>query len=108
MVDDDEDAARLLADLLARVGHQTEVASRAGEALALARTFLPEFAVLDLGLPEIDGLELGRRLQRHDRALRLIAVSGYGGSHDRTLTAEAGFLAHLVKPVHVDEVLELL
>lgn len=108
VVDDNEDAARLLAELLAALGQETRVAHRASEALAVARQFAPEVALLDLGLPETDGFELARQLRSLDRRLRLIAVTGYGDPDNRKLSSEAGFEAHLVKPVQAGDVIKLL
>jgi PAS domain S-box-containing protein len=101
IVDDNTDAAELLAVLLERLGNTTRVAYDAMSALRMLDDFEPELAVLDIGLPEIDGYELARRLRARVAGARLIALSGYGQQADRDRSASAGFDAHLVKPVAV-------
>ena len=110
IVDDNRDAAALLADSLRALGHTIEVAHDGPSALAVAAAFQPTVALLDLGLPVMDGFELGERL-RADESLRgvvLIAVTGYAQEADRQRTAAAGFSAHMVKPVDVIQVDALL
>jgi len=104
IVDDNEDAADLLAEWLAEAGHATRVAYDAPSALKLAGEFNPEIALLDIGLPVMDGYELARRLreQKND-GLRLIAITGYGQASDRDHALDAGFDAHLAKPVSFDK-----
>jgi CheY-like chemotaxis protein len=101
VVDDNLDAANLLAEVLRASGHQAEVAPDGPAALQLAGTFHPEVALLDIGLPVMDGYELARRLRSQIGAVRLIAVTGYGQPTDRDRALHAGFDAHLVKPVHL-------
>jgi signal transduction histidine kinase/response regulator RpfG family c-di-GMP phosphodiesterase len=103
VVDDNRDAAQMLADSLQSLGHTVVVAHDGPSALAIAATFRPEVALLDLGLPVMDGFELGLRL-RTDLALTdlvLMAVTGYAQEADRQRTMAAGFQGHLVKPVDV-------
>jgi CheY-like chemotaxis protein len=109
VVDDNVDAAELLATALRLSGHDVRVAHDGPSALALAGDFPPEVAFLDLGLPVMDGFELGRRLRPllAGRPLRIVAVSGYGQPVDRARSAEAGFDRHLVKPVDLAELLAL-
>ncbi|MDI1433982.1 ATP-binding protein [Polyangium sorediatum] len=110
VVDDNEDAAMLLAESLGSLGHQTRVASDGPSALRLAENFRPDIALLDIGLPVMDGYELAHRLRERpelDR-LRLIAVTGYGQASDRSLSQKAGFDAHLVKPVQFDRLAGLV
>ena len=104
LVDDNEDAAEMLSLLLTKLGHTVRIANDGIAALALVPAFEPEIAVLDLGLPIMDGFELASRLSgaRPD-SLRLIAVTGYGQAEDRARTAAAGFAHHLVKPVDIAE-----
>jgi signal transduction histidine kinase/ActR/RegA family two-component response regulator len=101
IVDDNEDAANSLAMLLSHAGHDVQVAYSGREALALVESFQPEVALLDIGLPEMDGYELATRLQAIPRlnATRLIALTGYGQSEDRQRSRAVGFSDHLVKPV---------
>lgn len=105
IVDDNRDALELMGELLAQLGHTPIIASTPGEALTVAARGAPEFALLDIGLPEMDGYELGLRLRALPglNALHLIALTGYGQDHDRESSAAAGFVAHLVKPVDLDE-----
>ena len=110
VVDDNEDAARLLSELLRMNGHEVVVAHNGAEALRARQGFVPEVALLDIGLPLMDGYELARRLraQQPSPHLRLIAITGYGEAKDRLLSKAAGFDEHLVKPVDVEQVCLLL
>jgi signal transduction histidine kinase/CheY-like chemotaxis protein len=108
VVDDNEDSAELLREMLQWVGHEVEVAHDGPSALVIADRFAPEVAVLDIGLPVMDGYELGRRLHERPRAAgcRLIALSGYGQERDRAQSKASGFEAHLVKPVDTSRLLQ--
>ncbi len=110
VVDDNVDAAEMLKDLLVTVGYDVSLAHDGPAALEIAETFRPQIGVLDLGLPVMDGFELARSLQRqtHLGAPKLIALTGYGQSEDRAKTAEAGFAAHLVKPVDFEKLRALM
>jgi PAS domain S-box-containing protein len=110
IVDDNNDAADSLADLLRDVGHHVEVAYSPVAALKLVETFRPQVAVLDIGLPVMDGYELAGRLRANPatRDCLLIALTGYGQSHDLTRSEEGGFQHHLVKPVDIARLLELV
>ena len=99
VVDDNTDAAELMAELFERSGHRTAVAFDGPSALEIAATFAPEIAVLDIGLPVMDGYELARRLREQIAKIHLIALTGYGQSSDRARALDAGFDVHLVKPV---------
>ncbi|MGE5183093.1 MAG: ATP-binding protein [Acidobacteriota bacterium] len=99
VVDDNHDAAALLAEALAVLGYATHVAHDGEEAMRVAASFAPELALLDLGLPTIDGYELARRMRVLLRVPKLIAITGYGQEADRARSRAAGFDAHLVKPV---------
>ncbi|MCU1382169.1 MAG: Chemotaxis protein methyltransferase CheR [Acidobacteria bacterium] len=101
VVDDNRDAADLLAECLTAAGHRALVAYDGPDALELASRERPAVALLDIGLPVMDGYELAanlRALPGLDR-LVLVAVTGYGQEQDRIRTRGAGFIAHLVKPV---------
>jgi len=104
IIDDNIDAALMLADLLAAGGYHTLAAHDGPSALQAAGTFQPQIAVVDLGLPVMDGFELARHLLARSEApaIKLIALTGYGQPQDRARTAAAGFEAHLVKPVDID------
>ena len=104
IVDDNQDAADMLALALTMHGFEVQTAHEGLSALRVAAAFQPELAVLDIGLPVMDGYELAARLRRMpglDR-LPLIAVTGYGQPSDRDRAVAAGFDHHLVKPVEVD------
>jgi PAS domain S-box-containing protein len=110
-VDDNKDGARSLALVLRMDGHEVEVAYDGPTALETAAAFQPEVVLLDIGLPKgMDGYEVARRLRGMkglDKAM-LLAVTGYGQDEDRLLSGEAGFTAHLVKPVDLDYLRQLL
>jgi PAS domain S-box-containing protein len=109
VVDDNRDAADTLAMMLEAMGH--EVGVEYGARQALERTAAAPFQVclLDIGLPEIDGFELARRLRARDGAgTMLVAVTGYGQDGDRARSAASGFDHHLVKPVDIDKLAAIL
>jgi PAS domain S-box-containing protein len=110
VVDDNVDAADMLRQLLVQLGHEVAVAHDGAAALVVSGAFQPDIALLDIGLPVIDGYELARRLraQRGASALRLIAVTGYGQDADRLRAQAAGFDHHLIKPIGVDALVVLL
>jgi signal transduction histidine kinase/ActR/RegA family two-component response regulator len=99
IVDDNADAADVLAELLEAVGHEVRVAYDGPQALAIAEANPLDLAILDIGLPVMDGYELASRLRERHGPLRLIAVTGYGMSTDRQRSRAAGFEAHFTKPV---------
>ena len=101
IVDDNVDAAGLLADALARRGFPTLQAYDAPAALVLAEQERPDIALLDIGLPVMDGYELGRRLRALPglAGIRLVAITGYGQASDLEQSRAAGFAAHLVTPI---------
>jgi signal transduction histidine kinase/CheY-like chemotaxis protein len=104
LVDDNEDAAAGTASLLRQMGHAVAVAHDAAEALAAARVHAPELAILDIGLPDMDGYALATLLHReHGEALRLVALSGYGQQADVARAAQAGFDLHLTKPAALED-----
>ena len=110
VVDDNRDAAELLADSLRSLGHVVRVATDGPSALELVRQFTPDVALLDLGLPVMDGFELAERLKREPelKAMGLVAITGYGQDVDRRRSEDAGFHAHLVKPVDIHALNELI
>src|SRR5262249_43536133 len=100
IVDDNVDAADLIAEVLTQLGHATRTAYDGPSALAIAAELHPEIAVLDIGPPGMSGFELAERLRDLGGAApRLIALTGYGQDVDRRRSTEAGFDAHLIKPV---------
>ena len=110
IVDDNNDAADSLADLLRDVGHEVEVAYSPVAALKIVEAFRPEVAVLDIGLPVMDGYELAARLRSNPVTANclLIALTGYGQSHDRIRSEEGGFQYHLVKPVDIAQLFRIV
>jgi CheY-like chemotaxis protein len=103
-VDDNIDAANLLALILVSFGFDTSVAHDGPSALRVAREFHPDIAVLDIGLPVMDGYEVAERLHAIAglERLPLLAVTGYGQIEDHARSKAAGFAAHLTKPVAAD------
>jgi CheY-like chemotaxis protein len=109
VVDDNTDAAETLALLLRARGHEVKIAYDGASALEVSRSFQPQAALLDIGLPNIDGYELARRLRSENQPrMLLIALTGYGRDDDRRLSAAAWFDHHLVKPVDFPTVEALL
>jgi PAS domain S-box-containing protein len=110
VVDDNIDAADSLAELLRSAGHQVAVAYDPVAALAMVDAFRPEVALLDIGLPVMDGYQLAARLRLDDATAhcRLIALTGYGQPPDRARSESSGFEHHLVKPVDVNELMDLV
>jgi PAS domain S-box-containing protein len=106
VVEDNQDGAWMLGASLEELGHEVRVARDGPAALELVREFSPNVALLDIGLPAMDGYELARRLRQVPglSGLALVAVTGYGQDTDRRRAHEAGFDAHLVKPATMDEV----
>ena len=101
VADDNRDAAEALSLQLQLAGHDVRTAHDGIEALTVAKTFDPEIVLLDIGMPKMDGYEVARqlRLRPSSRRVTLIALTGWGQQQDRDRTADAGFDAHLVKPV---------
>jgi CheY-like chemotaxis protein len=110
IVDDNADAADMLAMLLQLDGHDVRVAHDAESALHLAGEFAPEVGLFDIGLPETDGYALARRVRADARLLDmyLVAVTGWGEDEDRRRAAEAGFDTHITKPAEPDTVRRVL
>jgi CheY-like chemotaxis protein len=101
VIDDNLDAANALRYLLENDGHEVKVAVDGSAGLAVARQFKPDFLLLDIGLPNLNGYEIARRM-RQDETLRhvtIIAITGYGQSNDRARALAAGFDHHMTKPV---------
>ena len=101
IVDDNADSASSLGALLEMDGHQIQMAFCSEDGLKFAESFEPDIVLLDIGLPEMDGFEVARRLRRLSRGdvLTIVALTGYGQQEDRKRTQDAGFDAHLVKPL---------
>ncbi len=99
IVDDNTDAATLLCELVSAMGHDTRVAHDGPSALQTLEAFEPDIALVDIGLPVMDGYELATHLRARVRLVQIVALSGYGQSTDHEQSLRAGFVAHLVKPV---------
>jgi PAS domain S-box-containing protein len=110
VVDDNHDAAEMLSEVLRARGYDTRIAHDGPEALRVASAFLPETAFLDIGLPVMDGYELASRLREIPglATVRLVAVTGYGQDSDRRRTRAAGFEHHMVKPVDLQALEDLV
>jgi PAS domain S-box-containing protein len=110
IVDDNQDAANMLAILLQLEGHTVFIEYGAQAALERARREQPDIALLDIGLPEMNGYELAQRLraQTETAAMVLIAITGYGQAEDLRRSHEAGFAHHLMKPVSSEDLKSVL
>jgi signal transduction histidine kinase len=109
IVDDNVDGAETLAEVLRMHDHEVITARDGAEGLERAGVFNPDIALLDIGLPVMDGYELARRIaQLSGPKITLIAVTGYGQAQDRARSAQAGFSAHLVKPVDLVELVQIV
>lgn len=110
VVDDNKDAADMMCIVLSALGHSVAVAYTATTALEIAQSFKPEVSLVDIGLPDMDGTLLARRLRALPETRRslLVAVTGYGQDEDKRKSLDAGFNAHLVKPMKVDDLQYLL
>jgi CheY-like chemotaxis protein len=110
IVDDNEDAAAMLAEYVKSLGYRVRTAHDGPAALKIAFDAPPDVALLDIGLPVMDGYELATRLREVTMGsrMKLIAVTGYGQAEDRKRSRESGFDAHLVKPVDLDALAELI
>jgi len=111
VVDDSVDTAESFAELLELKGHEVRAAHDGPSALELCRTFRPDVVFLDIGLPGMTGYQVAERLRATeggDETPLLVAVTGYGQAASRQRSSEAGFDRHLLKPIDLREVLELL
>jgi two-component system, sensor histidine kinase len=99
LVEDNDDAREALCALLELDGHHVEAAAEGQQALEIAKTKNLEVALIDIGLPGLDGYEVARRMRALGRPATLIALTGYGQPEDRQRAHDAGFDTHLVKPV---------
>lgn len=110
IVDDNEDSAMTLSMLFEMTGDETQTAHDGLKALAAAETFQPDVALLDIGLPEISGYEVARKIREQPwgETMVLVALTGWGQAEDRQKSKEAGFDEHMVKPVDHEALLQLL
>jgi signal transduction histidine kinase/CheY-like chemotaxis protein len=105
IVDDIEDAAISLGKLLERLGHQVRIAFNGPEALETVPVFKPEFIILDLAMPIMDGYEVVRKIRsrKENKDIRIIALTGFGQATDKQTTRDSGFDMHMTKPIDIKE-----
>jgi CheY-like chemotaxis protein len=109
VVEDNRDSRESLRLLLELWGCDVEATAEGNQAVPLAKARRPDLALIDIGLPGLDGYEVARQLRSElGRDVLLVAVTGYGGPQDRRLSAEAGFDLHLVKPLDPESLRDLL
>ena len=110
IVDDNRDAARALQILLTRQAHEVRVANDGKSALSTAREFKPHVVLLDIGLPDMDGLAVARKLREDEATCEamLVALTGYARKEDMARTLEAGFDDHLTKPTNPEKLFKLI
>jgi signal transduction histidine kinase len=110
--DDAADLRELVADLLRMKGHEVTIVEDGPSAIKAILAEKPDVALIDIGLPEMDGYEVARRLRRDwvdaNKRVRLIAMTGYGQAADRASALQAGFDAHIVKPASADKIMRAL
>jgi two-component system CheB/CheR fusion protein len=110
IVEDNDDARQMLHEVLAYNGHDVREARDGASGLALAAQSTPDIALIDIGLPDIDGYEVARRLRASPggRRMGLVAITGYGQAEDQRRAYEAGFDAHLTKPVATERLKQVM
>ena len=110
VIEDNEDARESLAALLRHAGHEVHTAAEGRSGVALARQLTPDFALVDIGLPDIDGYEVARQVRACPRlaSMHLVAITGYGNQNDRRRALANGFEQHFTKPVDFEAIDSLL
>lgn len=111
VVEDNEDAAEMLAEYLGMFGYEVRTAGDGTTALSVVTAFTPRCAIVDLGLPDMDGYELSARMRAEHPQLgdmKIIALSGSAEASDKRRSLDAGFSAHLAKPVDLKALREVL
>lgn len=110
IADDNRAATEMLSLILQDLGHDVRIANDGEETVAIARDFVPELLLLDLGMPRLRGDEAARliRQQPWGKSMTLIALTGWGQESDRQRTHDAGFDGHFVKPIGVEQLRQLL
>ena len=110
VVEDSEDVREMLEECIERLGHEVLVAEAGLEGLALICQVRPDLALIDVGLPGIDGYEVARRarVELRGHPVRLVALTGYGGADVKKTAQEAGFDEHVTKPIEIERLRELL
>jgi signal transduction histidine kinase len=110
LIEDNEDGREMMVMMLGCYGYEVQYAEDGPRGLEVAARFLPDLALVDIGLPGIDGYEVARRLRADPatRHIKLIALTGYGQAEDLRRVLDAGFDRHLVKPVDIDHLMEVI
>jgi CheY-like chemotaxis protein len=108
VIEDNEDAAAMLRDVLVFEGHEVLVVADGREGLDVAAREAPDVVLCDIGLPTLDGYEVARRLRAAGNAAMLVALTGYASSEDAERARQAGFDHHLPKPTDPRELVRLL
>ena len=110
VVEDNHELRQMLAELLSVCGHEVKVAANGREALEVIAATAPDVALVDIGLPDLDGCEVARRVRNRadGRRLQLVALTGHAEEEDRRMALDAGFDAFLVKPVEAAQLVALL
>ena len=108
LVEDDADSRDALKFLLERSGHRVSVAAGGREGIDMAASLAPDWAVIDIGLPDIDGYEAARGMRASTPSVRLVALTGYGRPEDRQRALDAGFDSYLLKPVDPRRLVEII
>lgn len=108
VVDDNVDAGNALGKLLGIRGHEITLAQDGTSALRMAPLLKPDVIILDIGLPDIDGYEVAKKIKKHNLSAPLIALTGYGQDRDKKRAKDAGFAYHLTKPVSLATIEEAL
>jgi signal transduction histidine kinase len=110
LIEDNDDGREMMTMMLCGYGYSVEAAADGLLGLAAAHSYAPHLALVDIGLPGIDGYEVARRLRADPatRAIKLVALTGYGQAEDLRRVMDAGFDRHLVKPVDIDQLMEVI
>ena len=110
LIEDNDDGREMMATMLTACGYPIQHAADGLQGVEMAHRHIPDVALVDIGLPGIDGYEVARRLRKNGntRHIKLIALTGYGLAEDQRRVLEAGFDMHLVKPVDINHLLEAI
>ena len=110
IVDDNEDAALSLGKLLKKLGNNTRILHNAHSALTEAPLYKPDYLILDIGMPDMNGYEIAKKLKNDPNLCntRFVALTGYGQEEDKIRSKEAGFHYHIVKPLEIEELKSII
>ena len=110
VVEDDDDSREMLVELIGMLGHRAMGASNATDALRVAKSEEPDVVLIDIGLPDVSGVDIAKTLRTSENGarMRLVALTGYSDSATRKLAAEAGFDDFVVKPFSTENLASLL